>query len=87
MSTLTSLSPPTEGPAPIPPGIDPNGSALPTSAAAQDGVDEALIADARAALTPAEMVERKLLCVLKGGSLPVSHVRLPGLPPRGRARG
>jgi hypothetical protein len=50
-------------------------------------VDEALIADARAALTPAEMVERKLLCVLKGGSLPVSHVRLPGLPPRGRARG
>jgi len=42
--------------------------------------DEALIADARADLRPAEMVEQKLRSLLKGGPLPLSHVRTAGLP-------
>jgi hypothetical protein len=45
--------------------------------------DELLVVDSRAALTPAQMVERKLVSLLKGETLPVSHMRL--LPrPRGR---
>jgi len=42
--------------------------------------DEALVADARAELRPSEMVERKLRSLLKGGPLPLSHVRTAGLP-------
>src|SRR6266849_3693630 len=38
-------------------------------------VDEVLIADARASLRPAELVERKLSSLLKSVYLPVSHVR------------
>lgn len=48
--------------------------------------DEALVADLRAALSPAQMVERKLLTMLQGKALPVSHVRIAGLP-QGRTRG
>jgi hypothetical protein len=36
--------------------------------------DEDLIADARANLTPAQMVERKLVQMLRGNPLPVSHM-------------
>jgi hypothetical protein len=36
--------------------------------------DEALVADARAGLTPAQMVERKLASLLKSQPLPVSHL-------------
>ena len=36
--------------------------------------DEALVADARAGLTPAEMVERKVAWLLKSQPLPVSHL-------------
>jgi hypothetical protein len=36
--------------------------------------EESLIADARAGLTPAQMVERKLLSLLKTNPLPVSQV-------------
>src|SRR5262249_14075012 len=41
---------------------------------------ECLVADARAALTPAEMVERKLISLLKNNALAVSQVqmRAPG---------
>jgi hypothetical protein len=35
--------------------------------------DEALVADARAGLTPAQMVEHKLASILKCQPLPVSH--------------
>jgi hypothetical protein len=42
--------------------------------------DESLIADARAHLTPAQMVERKLISLLKGKLVPVSHVRMTDLP-------
>lgn len=38
--------------------------------------EETLIADARAGLTPAQMVERKLISLLKGRPLPMSHVGL-----------
>lgn len=36
--------------------------------------EETLIADARAGLTPSQLVERKLISVLRGGPLPVSHL-------------
>jgi hypothetical protein len=36
--------------------------------------EEALVADPRAALTPAQMVERKLASLLKTQPLPVSHL-------------
>ena len=41
---------------------------------------ESLIADTRADLTPAQMVERKLSLLLKGRPVLVSHVRLSQLP-------
>lgn len=37
--------------------------------------EEALVADPRAALTPAQMVERKLASLLNTRPLPVSHLR------------
>jgi hypothetical protein len=40
---------------------------------------ECLILDSRAELTPAQMVERKLVSLLKGRLLPVSHVRMTNL--------
>jgi hypothetical protein len=49
-------------------------------------IGEELVLDARAALTPAQMVERKLIALLKGDALPVrcavagfhsGHVRRP----------
>jgi hypothetical protein len=39
-----------------------------------DMAEESLIADSRAGLTPAQMVERKLLSLLKTHPLPVSQV-------------
>jgi hypothetical protein len=41
---------------------------------------ESLIVDLRGELTPAEMVERKLISLLKGRWVPLSHVRITGLP-------
>jgi hypothetical protein len=38
------------------------------------GLEEDLVADSRAGLTPAEMVERKLAHLLKRNPLPVSHL-------------
>ncbi len=38
--------------------------------------EEALITDTRAGLTPAQMVERKLVSLLKSNPLPVSHVQM-----------
>jgi hypothetical protein len=37
--------------------------------------EEILVPDARALLTPAQMVERKLVSLLKNASLPVSHLQ------------
>jgi hypothetical protein len=42
-------------------------------------VDEVLIADARASLRPAQLVERKLMSQLKSVYLPMSHVRTTAL--------
>jgi hypothetical protein len=36
--------------------------------------DESLVPDFRAGLSPAQMVERKLLQVLRGNPMPVSHL-------------
>jgi hypothetical protein len=40
-----------------------------------DAQEEALVADSRASLTPAQMVERKLVSLLKSNPLPVSHLK------------
>jgi hypothetical protein len=42
-------------------------------------VDEVLIPDQRAGLTPAQSVERKLTVLLRGGAIPASHFRLAKL--------
>jgi hypothetical protein len=42
-------------------------------------LDEALVVDARASLRPAQIVERKLMSLLKSVYLPVSHVRTTAL--------
>jgi hypothetical protein len=39
--------------------------------------EEALVDDDRAGLTPAEMVERKLVSLLNRKGLPVSHLNTP----------
>ncbi len=44
--------------------------------------EETLVADARAGLTPSQMVERKLRGLLRGGPLPVSQL-LTGMKGRG----
>jgi hypothetical protein len=41
---------------------------------AADGTEEALVEDVRAGLTPSQMVERKLVSLLKSNPLPVSQV-------------
>jgi hypothetical protein len=46
--------------------------------------EEALVADDRAGLTPAQMVERKLVSLLKMNPLPVSHVMAGSRPLRTR---
>jgi hypothetical protein len=38
--------------------------------------EETLVVDARATLGPAQMVERKLLALLRDKVLPVSHLRM-----------
>jgi hypothetical protein len=53
------------------PEADVPGTASATLGAAEE---EALVADARAGLTPAQMVERKLGVLLKSNPLPVSHL-------------
>src|SRR5687768_11341102 len=42
-------------------------------------VEEALIRDARAEMTPAQMVERKLVSLLNGTPLPLSQIRVANL--------
>ncbi|MBX6313077.1 MAG: hypothetical protein IRY99_09220 [Isosphaeraceae bacterium] len=41
--------------------------------------DESLIIDDRSDLTPAQAVEGRLMNLLRGASLPVSHLQLRGL--------
>jgi hypothetical protein len=41
--------------------------------------EECLVADTRADLTPAEMVERKLFSLLKEGPVPISYLRMAPL--------
>jgi hypothetical protein len=40
---------------------------------------EILVPDARAELSPAQSVERKLTSMLRGATIPVSHIRLARL--------
>jgi hypothetical protein len=40
---------------------------------------ETLIPDSRAELSPAQSVERKLTSMLRGATIPVSHIRLARL--------
>jgi hypothetical protein len=41
---------------------------------------EDLVSDARAGLTPAQLVERKLVSMLRSGPLPVSRLQGPSRP-------
>ena len=50
--------------------------ALPVPAALEQP-DEVLVADTRAGLTPTDMVERKLMYLLRGASVAANHVRRP----------
>jgi len=47
----------------------------PEEPVAPETQEEALVADSRASLTPAQMVERKLVSLLKSNPLPVSHLK------------
>ena len=49
--------------------------------------EEVLVTDARAGLTTADMVERKLQYLLRGASVAGSHVRMGGPRVRGYAKG
>jgi hypothetical protein len=49
--------------------------------------EEVLIADIRAGLTTADLVERKLQYLLRGASVAGSHVRMGGPRVRGYAQG
>lgn len=64
---LISMPETFSAPAPSPPGD----TAPLLSSDAQIG--EEMVPDARAALTPAQMVERKVIALLKGHSLPISY--------------
>jgi hypothetical protein len=57
--------------------------ARPTSPKAPAPPEEVLVADSRAGLTPSDMVERKLLYLLRGASVAGSHTRMPGPHVRG----
>lgn len=46
--------------------------------------DESLVVDDRSSVTPAQMVESKLMSLLQGSSLPVSHLQMRGGILRGR---
>ncbi len=59
---------------------DPHPAALPAHVL----TEEALVADARAGLTPAQMVERKVASLLKSQPLPVSHLMTTRRTSRGR---
>jgi hypothetical protein len=41
--------------------------------------EEAVVVDERSGVRPAQMVENKLTSMLRKASLPVSHLRMPGL--------
>jgi len=41
--------------------------------------EESLVIDDRSELTPAQMVESKLVSLLQGATLPVSHLQMRGL--------
>jgi peptidylprolyl isomerase len=47
---------------------------------------ETLVVDARAGLTPTDVVEHNLRCRLRGGPVSASHVRIGPARPRGRGR-
>jgi hypothetical protein len=49
--------------------------------------EEVLVADARSGLTPADMVERKLLFLLRGASVAGSHLGMGGPSVRGCTTG
>lgn len=48
--------------------------------AASVAEDEALVSDVRAGVTPSEMVERKLITLLKSIPLPLSRLQAKGTP-------
>ena len=78
--TISKRRPLEQEPLLAPTAGDGAGAAAPTLAAAE----EDLVADVRASLTPAQMVERKLVFLLKSNPLPVSHLMTGSRSLRGR---
>ena len=64
--------------APAPAG-SPASRSLPARFAVSSLPEESLVVDDRSHLTPAQMVENKLINRLKESSLPVSHLQMRGL--------
>src|SRR5437868_4959836 len=63
----------------LPQASDFRPQAAPPARGGRGPFDEVLIVDARASLRPAQLVERKLMSLLKSVYLPVSHVRTTAL--------
>jgi hypothetical protein len=61
--------------------LPPAASATPEAGLPEEP-EEVLVADIRAGMTPTDMVERKLVYLLRGAAVAASHVRMGG--PRGR---
>jgi hypothetical protein len=68
--TISKRRPLDQEPLLAPTAVDGAVAAAPALAAAE----EDLVADVRASLTPAQMVERKLVSLLKSNPMPVSHL-------------
>lgn len=77
------LAVPVSQPPPVPSELPARWIAADPHLGRADDEVESLIADPRGGLTPAEMVEQKLVALLKGGMVPLSQVRVTSLP-RGR---
>jgi len=54
--------------------LAPSGAGVGATDLTSEALDEALVTDVRAGLTPAQMVERKLVSLLKTNPLPVSQL-------------
>ena len=69
-------APPGRTPVPQPPPPAEDNARSAKSPAPKGTGDEALVVDVRGGISPAQMVENKLLALLNGGPLPVSHLPL-----------
>ena len=80
LSTTVSFSPTSSDPSlDVSAVLRPVAARRPVRLNASETAEEMLVPDVRADLSPAQSVERKLTSLLRGGSVPVSHIRLAKL--------